>query len=314
MYADEFMFSSSATTLALLLLPVSSVAAQDLSGTWIVATERFQSAQPPFRVRLSQSGSQLSGTSTGNHRVVGTVRGERVTLELLRADGSALATLQGRRSGDSLRGEGAFPDPVTWWASRVSVRPAIPREHELEPKVFHNVIGTASPAVRVHPGDTVRTWSIDSAGKDSAGRTRASAGNPLTGPVFVEGAVNGDTLVVRFRRVRVMGMTGFSGTQVVERAITGSYLRGTKPMRYDALWNLDHAKGEARLAKPTERLQDLSIPIAAMVGCVGVAPQRNQAIATGRSGAHGGNMDYNRIREGTTVYLPVFMPGAMLYV
>jgi acetamidase/formamidase len=51
-----------------------------------------------------------------------------------------------------------------------------------------------------------------------------------------------------------------------------------------------------------------------MVGCVGVAPQRNQAIGTGRSGAHGGNMDYNRIREGTTVYLPVFMPGAMLYV
>ena len=38
------------------------------------------------------------------------------------------------------------------------------------------------------------------------------------------------------------------------------------------------------------------------------------SISTRDSGDHGGNMDYNQIQEGTTVYLPVFHPGALLFV
>ena len=52
-----------------------------------------------------------------------------------------------------------------------------------------------------------------------------------------------------------------------------------------------------------------------MLGCVAVAPNVAQAPpGTGDSGRYGGNMDFNEIVEGATVYLPVSVPGALLYV
>ena len=51
-----------------------------------------------------------------------------------------------------------------------------------------------------------------------------------------------------------------------------------------------------------------------MLGCIGVAPRGGDVINTRDSGGHGGNMDYNQIQEGTTVYLPVNHPGALLFV
>jgi amidase len=52
-----------------------------------------------------------------------------------------------------------------------------------------------------------------------------------------------------------------------------------------------------------------------MLGCVAVAPDSTQAPpGTGDSGRWGGNMDFNEIVEGATVYLPVNVPGAFLYV
>src|SRR5262245_65856705 len=51
-----------------------------------------------------------------------------------------------------------------------------------------------------------------------------------------------------------------------------------------------------------------------MLGCVGVAPPGRDVIRTRDSGVFGGNMDYNQIREGTTVYLPVFHDGALLFM
>jgi amidase len=51
-----------------------------------------------------------------------------------------------------------------------------------------------------------------------------------------------------------------------------------------------------------------------MLGCVGVAPPAGFVIRTWDSGVFGGNMDYNQIREGTTVYLPVFYDGALLFL
>src|SRR5437588_11886560 len=52
-----------------------------------------------------------------------------------------------------------------------------------------------------------------------------------------------------------------------------------------------------------------------MLGCVAVAPNVAQAPpGSGDSGRYGGNMDFNEIVEGATVYLPVSVPGALLYV
>ena len=68
------------------------------------------------------------------------------------------------------------------------------------------------------------------------------------------------------------------------------------------------------LAKPTERLKNFRVPLQPMLGCVGVAPPNNQAFRSGWLGSWGGNMDFNGLREGTTVYLPVYQEGALLFV
>jgi acetamidase/formamidase len=55
------------------------------------------------------------------------------------------------------------------------------------------------------------------------------------------------------------------------------------------------------------------VPVRPMLGCIATAPASG-APDTRDSGPYGGNMDFNEIGEGATVYLPVFVPGALLYV
>jgi amidase len=50
-----------------------------------------------------------------------------------------------------------------------------------------------------------------------------------------------------------------------------------------------------------------------MLGCVGVAPPRDEIFISGRLGPFGGNLDSPQVREGATLYIPVFQPGALLY-
>jgi acetamidase/formamidase len=61
-------------------------------------------------------------------------------------------------------------------------------------------------------------------------------------------------------------------------------------------------------------MKNFSIKLAPMLGCVGVAPPGRSAFQSGYLGSFGGNMDYNQIREGVTVYFPVYHPGALLFV
>jgi acetamidase/formamidase len=61
-------------------------------------------------------------------------------------------------------------------------------------------------------------------------------------------------------------------------------------------------------------LKNLKVPLHPMLGCVAVAVSPSDAPPpTGDSGYYGGNMDFNEIAEGATVYLPVINPGALLY-
>ncbi len=68
------------------------------------------------------------------------------------------------------------------------------------------------------------------------------------------------------------------------------------------------------LKNPTQRLKNYKVPLRPMLGCVAVAPPAGQTLRAGYLGSWGGNMDYNELRESTTVYLPVNVPGALLFV
>jgi acetamidase/formamidase len=175
---------------------------------------------------------------------------------------------------------------------------------------------TIEPVLRIWPGDSVRTRTVDAAGVDENGKSRVLGGNPQTGPFYVEGAMPGDTLAIHVRKLRLNRPSAISDDGLVDRALTADYASEHKDNNFnDVVWTLDLEKGMARPAKPTARLKDLAVPVRPMLGCIGVAPGfGGAAVRTGDSGRIGGNMDFNEIREGATVYLPVAQPGALLYV
>jgi acetamidase/formamidase len=93
------------------------------------------------------------------------------------------------------------------------------------------------------------------------------------------------------------------------------YFKDLKPVeKFDSEWKLDRERGVAVLKNPTEKLKNFSVKLAPMLGCVGVAPPARNAFQSGHLGSFGGNMDYNQIREGVTIYFPVYHPGALLFL
>ena len=207
---------------------------------------------------------------------------------------------------------------MTWSARRPATdKPASPRTLDFEPKQFHRVFSsTIEPVLRIWPGDTVRTWTVDAGGVDAAGKSRVLGGNPQTGPFYVEGAMPGDVLAVHVKKLTLNRPSAISGNGLVDRAPTNDYAAEHKDDAFQpVVWELDLAKESARPAKASEKLKNLEVPVKPMLGCIAVAPRfGGAAIQTGDSGRIGGNMDFNEIVEGATVYLPVGQPGALLYV
>jgi acetamidase/formamidase len=68
----------------------------------------------------------------------------------------------------------------------------------------------------------------------------------------------------------------------------------------------------ARLDGP--EIGGLELPLRPMLGCVGVAPARKEAVSTATPGSFGGNMDYAGLNQGARVMLPVYEPGALLFI
>src|SRR6185436_4079057 len=88
-----------------------------------------------------------------------------------------------------------------------------------------------------------------------------------------------------------------------------------RPGRSDLLiWDVDTVRGVVKLREPVSTRHKLEFPIEPMLGVVGVAPAGDFAPTSGPSREYGGNMDFNEVREGATVMLPVFHPGALLFM
>ncbi|MGZ4257601.1 MAG: acetamidase/formamidase family protein [Gaiellaceae bacterium] len=187
--------------------------------------------------------------------------------------------------------------------------------HEFEPTHFHTTIGSHEPVLRVGSGDVIRTWTVDSGGYDRHGNDITDGGNPQTGPFYVEGAERGDTLRVRFDRIRPNRTRGVTGGVLAPHVVDPGFVPELGPRDSEDWWTLDLERGTARLEDPPPGLESLGeLPLDPMLGCFGVAPPQGQAISCATSGEHGGNMDYRGFREGVTVDFPVFAEGALLHV
>lgn len=185
--------------------------------------------------------------------------------------------------------------------------------HHFEPTIYYTAMGTYPPVLRIADGDTVFTTTVDARGQDQHNRAITERGNPQTGPFLIEGAEPGDTLAVHFDRLQPNRRRGWSATMLAANVVDPDYVRRL-PESTLAEWEVDVETGTATLVSPETSLGRISLPIAPMLGCFGVAPAGGQAISTGTSDRHGGNMDYRGFRQGVTVYFPVAIPGALLFV
>ncbi len=285
----------------------------DLSGDWVAQVVGAGDPQY-FRVALRNENGKLGGTMAGA-RVEGSVAGNRVELTAFQPDGRIGATYKGELNGTEISGSG--PQNSTWKMTRPAAPPSGgPKTWDFEPKEFQRFYSAAvAPALRVFPGDTVRTSTVDSGGLDSKLERRSPGGNPETGPFYIEGALPGDTLVVRLNKVRLNRDTARSGSRINPRIVTPAYaVSAHYENDFDSQWTLDRVHGVARLAHPSERMKNYTVSILTMIGCLATARAGSQSYRAVDLGPFGGNMDYNQMGEGMTLYLPVFHPGALLFL
>lgn len=125
-------------------------------------------------------------------------------------------------------------------------------------------------------------------------------GNPLTGPLAVQGAEPGDALVIRIDRIECLS-PGWCGGH----AHVGPFPEGRVPRPVGRVCAIED--GLIRYS------DGVLLPVRPMVGCIGTAVP-GDAPQAGTPGRHGGNLDHPVIAAGTTVMLPVFSEGALLYV
>ncbi len=197
---------------------------------------------------------------------------------------------------------------------------------------FQYTFGPHEPTLRVRSGAALRVVCPDSDNELADGSllepeqrqreadTTLFEGNPVAGPIYVEGAEPGDCIAVRIERVeldRVKGQTLLAPAHGL--LPIGLLSRPREDGRFDPVprhmyfWEIDARAGIARLKNPLGP-DPITVRLNPFVGAIGVAPQWGQSISTLLSGEFGGNMDIPAVRAGATVYLPVFRRGGLVMI
>ncbi len=189
------------------------------------------------------------------------------------------------------------------------------RTHRLDAGLVHYEWNQAiPPRLAIAPGDTVVFDTRDAAdGYYTPESTDADVaargpfrGHPLTGPVRVEGARPGDVLVVEILAVRP---PAFGWTHI--RPGRGLLPEVEFPKPFLQLWDLadgTHARMRGR------RDPAVAVPMAPFPGVMGVALDEPGGHSTMPPRKNGGNMDIRQLTAGATLYLPVWVDGALFSV
>lgn len=184
--------------------------------------------------------------------------------------------------------------------------------HTLIPTTYHHVLATLPAALIVESGDTITTETIDANGWDKHDKKVTRGPNPMNGPIAVAGAEPNDTLRVDILAMQPIRTTGWTRAALAENVVDPAFVPSLPP-RIRAIWTIDANAGTVTLADAQPGLA-LTLPMAPMIGCLGVAPAMGQAISTTTSAEHGGNMDYRRLGPGATIWFPVSAPGGLFFL
>src|SRR5437868_1498268 len=182
------------------------------------------------------------------------------------------------------------------------------------------VYGVAEPVARLKSGDILETNTVDAFGnaiqKPGDQLSLVKGDNPLTGPFYVEGAQPGDTLAVKILDIQVDGNQGVGAFASGFGALNETnYTPMLHPALPEKIWlyPIDHATNTATFNAIDSNFS-VKIPLHPFFGCIGVAPAGGEARSSIVPAEFGGNMDSPEVSVGNTLYLPVNVPGALLYM
>jgi acetamidase/formamidase len=202
------------------------------------------------------------------------------------------------------------------------------RTHELKatPKTvaWGHYDAKTPPVLRIKPGDALEVHTLitnSPARLERAGvppdqveqalrdihkevTDKGPGGHILTGPVYIEGAEPGDTLEVRIEAVKLAIPYAYNAFGPRSGAIPEDF-----PSSKMRIIPLDSAKMIARFAEGIE------VPLRPFFGSMGVAPPETSGrVNSAPPGIHAGNLDNKELVAGTTLFIPVHVPGALFQV
>ncbi|MDO4594396.1 MAG: acetamidase/formamidase family protein, partial [Tissierellia bacterium] len=156
------------------------------------------------------------------------------------------------------------------------------------------------PIKKINPGDEIIFETSDCFSEtvktkdDVVSTLDWSKINPATGPVYINDAKKGDCIVVEIKKIELEKKGSFINAKNV----------GILPIEKEETFIFDV---DNKLAK----IDDLKFDLNPMIGVIGTSPE-NRDIPTGTPFDHGGNMDCKMIKEGSKLFLPVNVDGALL--
>ncbi len=201
--------------------------------------------------------------------------------------------------------------------------------HKFEPRIYYYTFGPNEPALTVKSGDIVVVATRDARGfdekmepilaeqKQRSDVTLFRESNPLVGPIYVEESQPGDTLAVTIQEIKLNRNYAWSRHIAHFGCLTGEgpgkELLLNEPVpesKFD--WQLNPERNVGVLELKESKLKRIEIPLHPFLGSIGVAPRFGRVEMSLTPGEYGGNMDCIETKEGTTLYLPVWVRGAYL--
>ena len=191
--------------------------------------------------------------------------------------------------------------------------------HRLDPEpgtTEHVFSRDHAAALTIDPGDTVIVGSLDASGylarQQSPGQVQPKMfpngrGHCLTGPIAVRGAQPGDMLALRLVSLRP-GDWGWTAAAALDTPVTRRLGLADGPPAW-LLWELDADAGKGTADRGFVRA------LAPFLGVMGLAPaEAGEHSTIPPRAASGGNIDCRELVAGSTLFLPVSVPGALLYL
>ena len=212
------------------------------------------------------------------------------------------ASLAGQTRAPATHRLEATPSTVAvgfyWSEAKPALRIASGDIIDVDTLLTNNPNGLARAGV---PDDKIQA-SLKAITTEVTGDRRGPGGHVLTGPVYVDGAEPGDALEVKILSIDLpidYGYNGCSGfvPENCERGVPSKII------------TLDRRNMTAEFAP------GIVIPLRPFFGSMGVAPAPELGrVSSNPPGRHAGNMDNNELVAGSTIYIPVFVPGALFEV